>query len=128
MKHHLSVRRREQRESMGTRDGKHGFKALPVDLPTVKSTGSEFPPCPGTIMNWRETEWSSGWRSCFVFGRYRVQISVRGPAISTEVHGFPQSLQTNTRLVSKIRPFPSKSFAIFHSLITLYSTLYNPSN
>jgi hypothetical protein len=46
------------------------------------------------------TWWSSGYYSCFVFGRSRVQISVQRPIILTEFfRAFPQSLQTNAVVV-----------------------------
>jgi hypothetical protein len=43
----------------------------------------------------------NGQYTCFVFGRSRVQISSRRPAILTEVfRGFPQSLDANSGIVS----------------------------
>jgi hypothetical protein len=73
--------------------------------------------------------WSSGWHSCFVFGRSRLQISARRPSILTA--GFVVFLSTSTRMLRqylKIRPqqFPSESFPIHHSLITLsFKSIYS---
>jgi hypothetical protein len=67
--------------------------------------------------------------SCFVFGRSRVQISVRKPAKLTEgFRGFSQPLQANTSIVpqNRPRPLPTAPFQIHYSLIIrpLYSLSY----
>jgi hypothetical protein len=73
-----------------------------------------FPFKPGSLNScnyW--TSWSSGEHSCFVFGRSWVQISVRKPAVVTEVfRGFPQSLQVNVEIVpwNRSRLLPSTCF------------------
>jgi hypothetical protein len=42
----------------------------------------------------------TGCRSGYIFGMRMFQISARTPAIQTEVvHGFPQSIQVNGRIV-----------------------------
>jgi hypothetical protein len=44
------------------------------------------------------TSWSSGKHSCFVFGRSRVQVSARLPAI-VMFHGFPQFREANAEIL-----------------------------
>jgi hypothetical protein len=46
------------------------------------------------------SSWSIGKHICFIFGRTRINIPVRGLAILTEDFcNFPQSLQGNTGII-----------------------------
>jgi hypothetical protein len=80
--------------------------------------------------SWHWQSLLSDCSSCFVFGRFWVQISTRRPAILTwDLRSFYRSVQTNSGTVPSIRtqPLPSIPFTIQESLIILHPTAYNLS-
>jgi hypothetical protein len=72
--------------------------------------------------------WSSGYHSCFIFGRSQVQMLARRPAVMTEVfHGFPQSLQADAGIAPWIKPWPlpSTPSPVHNLLSSSHSTIYS---
>jgi hypothetical protein len=58
----------------------------------------------------RWTSWSSGQRTCFVFGRFRVQISAWWPVIPIGFRGSAPQGKCQDSILIRARPLPSYRF------------------
>ena len=69
------------------------------------------------------------WYCCFVFRRFRIQISERRPGHVTEGFYFPQTLQTNAGTVFPVRArsLPTLSLTVRYSLISYHMALCRPN-
>jgi hypothetical protein len=81
-------------------------------------------PCTFVRLVYTILSWLSSWHSCFVFGKFRIKVSARRPAILTEVFlRVSRICRDNTLKLGHDRFLPNP----FHSIVHLsfyHSALY----